>query len=322
MKVNEKNTEASPEEETLKITRIFNAPRELVFKVWTLPQHIIHWWGPKNFTVPSCEVDLNVNGEFHFCMRSPDGKEYWSKGVFREIIFPEKIQATMYFSDEDGNILDPEEYGMGSDVPKEMLDTIRFEEIEDNKTRLTFHRNTPLSVSKRYGEDEGWNQSLDKFEKEVAEITDRSIIITREFSFNRKNVFEAWTQADSLEAWWGPEGFKTTTVSMDFQPGGSWHHIMHGPDGTDYDNKLIYIEIQDGERIVYINKSGDNQEQARFLTTITFTERENKTKINLHMIFDSEEECKTNKEDFEAVKGGNQTLQRLEEYLGRKKSVL
>ncbi|MCX6832633.1 MAG: SRPBCC domain-containing protein, partial [candidate division Zixibacteria bacterium] len=68
------------------ITRVFDAPRDLVFKAWTEPERVASWWGPNRFTMPVCKIDLRPGGVFHYCMRSPDGKDYWGKGVYREII--------------------------------------------------------------------------------------------------------------------------------------------------------------------------------------------------------------------------------------------
>ncbi|HEX4342174.1 MAG TPA: SRPBCC domain-containing protein [Verrucomicrobiae bacterium] len=155
-------------EPTLTIERIFDAPRELVWKVWTEPKHILHWWGPKDFIAPYCTVDLKVGGKFHFCMRAPDGNEYWNVGVLREITAPEKIVWVMYFSDKDGHIRKPTDYGMGADFPSELHDAITFDVHEGKRTKLTLRRNTPVSVSKKYGEGMGWNQSLDRFAVELA----------------------------------------------------------------------------------------------------------------------------------------------------------
>jgi len=157
-------------EPTFVVTRIFDAPRELVFKVWTECEHVKYWWGPKGFTAPYCKIDLRVGGVFHYCMRSPDGKEFWNKGIFREIISPEKIVSTMYFSDAEANTLKPQDYGMDSDFHAEMQDVVTFVTVEDNKTELTLRRNTPMSISRKFGEDIGWSQSLDKLGEELARV--------------------------------------------------------------------------------------------------------------------------------------------------------
>jgi len=140
----------------------------MVWRAWTDAKYVSRWWGPKDFTAPFCEIDFRVGGRFHYCMRSPDGKEYWNVGEYREITAPKKIVSVMYFSDKDGNKLKPSHYGFSDDFPEEMLDVMIFEEIGGAKTKLTLQRNHTLALAKRYGEDQGWNQSLDKFAKVLA----------------------------------------------------------------------------------------------------------------------------------------------------------
>ena len=122
----------------LVITRIFDAPLELVWNAWTNPEHFKRWWGPKDFTCPFCEMDFRVGGRYLNCMRSPVGQDYWSTGVYREIIPMERIVFTDSFADEKGNIVPATHYGLSSDFPLEMLVTVTFEEFE-GKTKLTLH---------------------------------------------------------------------------------------------------------------------------------------------------------------------------------------
>lgn len=96
----------------------------------------MRWWGPKGFISPVSKIDLRVGGEYLNCMRSPEGKDYWSKGVFREIVVPERLVMTDSFADEKGNIVHASHYRMSKDFPLEMLITVSFEKI-DGKTRLT-----------------------------------------------------------------------------------------------------------------------------------------------------------------------------------------
>jgi uncharacterized protein YndB with AHSA1/START domain len=150
------------------ITRIFDAPRELVFKAWTDPKYIAQWWGPQHYTCPSCSVDLRVGGAFLFCMRSPQGTEIWNKGLFREIQAPEKIVSVMYFADPQGNVVEPSYYGVPAFFPSEMRDIVTFEVHEDSRTKLTLRRNHPESLAKQMMEDQGWSQSLDRFAAALA----------------------------------------------------------------------------------------------------------------------------------------------------------
>src|SRR6202521_2180055 len=92
-------------ERELSIARVFNAPRELVFKAWTDPKQLAEGWGPKSFTNPVCEVDLKPGGALRIVMRAPDGAEYPMKGVFREILEPERLVFTNIAVDTDGNHL-------------------------------------------------------------------------------------------------------------------------------------------------------------------------------------------------------------------------
>jgi len=154
-------------ERVLDITRVFDAPRELVWKAWTEPERVKRWWGPKGFTAPFCKIDLRVGGVFLYCMRSPDGKDYWSTGVYHEVVKPERIVYTDRFADERGNVVPATHYGMSADFPLEMLVTVTFEEHE-GKTRLTLiHVGIP-SGADRDGACQGWNESLDKLAEHLA----------------------------------------------------------------------------------------------------------------------------------------------------------
>lgn len=152
-----------PEKENeILITRIFDAPRELVWKAWTDPEHVKRWWGPKNFTAPFVKMDFRVGGKYLYCMRSAEGQDYWGTGVYREIIPQEKIVATDSFADEKGNIVPASHYGMSGDWPLELLVTVTFEP-QGNKTKFTLrHVGLPAGDMLKMT-DEGWNESLDKF---------------------------------------------------------------------------------------------------------------------------------------------------------------
>ena len=94
--------EQGQKSESLTITRIFNAPRERVWRAWTEPEMLKKWWGPKGYTAPVAEIDLRVGGKYHACMRSPDGKDIWSIGTVKEIVRPERLVITDSFSDPEG----------------------------------------------------------------------------------------------------------------------------------------------------------------------------------------------------------------------------
>ncbi len=156
------------EAERMVVTRIFDAPRELVWKAWTDPNYIMQWWGPKGFTAPVCKMDFRVGGKFLCCMRSPDGQEFWNAGEYHEIVPNEKIVSSMYFADANGNKVEPEQYGIEHEAIEGAYDTALFEDLGNGKTKLTFIGNEPMKDAVESGQVEGWNQILDKVADVVA----------------------------------------------------------------------------------------------------------------------------------------------------------
>lgn len=148
------------------ITRVFNAPRELVFKVWTDPQHIAQWWGPKGFTTRVTELDLRPGGKWRYVMIGPDGKEYPVKGVFREIVPLERIVTSDEFDEGFEKVIN-------IDLPRGMVVTAVFEDL-DSKTKLTLQIMHESVEDRRKHEEmgviEGWNSTLDCLDEHLAKV--------------------------------------------------------------------------------------------------------------------------------------------------------
>ena len=144
------------------LTRLFDASPDLVWKTWTEPLHIKSWWGPKGFICTFADIDLHVGGVALYCMRSPEGQDIWSTGIFREIVLPSRIVCTVSFADERGNVVPASYYGMSSDQPLEMLWTVTFEDF-NSKTKFTLHHSGLLVGSMSDQTYQGWSQTLDKF---------------------------------------------------------------------------------------------------------------------------------------------------------------
>jgi uncharacterized protein YndB with AHSA1/START domain len=142
------------------------------------------------------------------------------------------------------------------------------------------------------------------------ETSDREIITTRVFDAPRELVFAAWTDPKHVAEWWGPKGFTNTIYEMDVRPGGVWRFVMHGPDGVDYQNEIIFVEVVKPERLVYDHVSGP-----KFHMTVTFDEQGGKTKITMRMRFDTAALRDKVAREFGAVEGAKQTLERLAEFL-------
>ena len=126
----------SAQQRELVVARVFDAPRELVFRAWTEPERLKRWWGPKGFAMPFCEIDPRPGGVFLRCMRSPEGRDFWVTGVFREVVVPERLVLTDAFADAEGNVVPAARYGLGPEWPLERLITVTFEE-NGSSTRVT-----------------------------------------------------------------------------------------------------------------------------------------------------------------------------------------
>jgi uncharacterized protein YndB with AHSA1/START domain len=140
-------SDAAPGAGPLIIRRTFDAPRDLVWEVWSDPSQAKHWWGPTGFTLPFVEMDQRVGGKWRAQMHSPDGKDLWQHGVYREIDPPETTIYTFVWDAE------PEH---------EMLVTVTFV-ARGNKTDMTFKQEGFNSRDEKAGHEDGWNQTFDRF---------------------------------------------------------------------------------------------------------------------------------------------------------------
>ena len=143
----------------------------------------------------------------------------------------------------------------------------------------------------------------------------REIVLTRTLDAPRELVYRVWTQPQHVAQWWGPRGFTSTIQEMDVRPGGVWRLVMHGPDGTDYDNKIVFVDVVPPERLVYNHGDGSDNDPYQFVVTITFEEVGGKTRLTMHSLFATQEARDFVVREYGAIEGGNQTLDRLGEYL-------
>jgi uncharacterized protein YndB with AHSA1/START domain len=152
-----RNSAASASSEfDLVITRAFDAPRSLVFKAWTEPRHMARWWGPPGYTLPECEMDVRPGGSYRYCMRSPEGTEHFVRGVFREVVEPERIVFMGNWTDAEGNPTSPV-----------MVTTVTFEE-QASRTKLTLHQTGLESIASRDAHGRGWTSSFKRLAEYLA----------------------------------------------------------------------------------------------------------------------------------------------------------
>jgi uncharacterized protein YndB with AHSA1/START domain len=145
--------------------------------------------------------------------------------------------------------------------------------------------------------------------------TARTMVISRTINAPRALVFEAWSDPKHLGAWWGPDGFTTTTSAFDMRAGGVWRFVMHGPDGRDYENRITFEEIAMPERLVYRHGGGEDVEPVQFQTTVTFEERGAKTLLTMRALFPTAAELQRVVKEYGAEEGGRQNIGRLAAYV-------
>jgi uncharacterized protein YndB with AHSA1/START domain len=158
------------------ITRVFDAPRELVWKAWTEPKHMAQWWGPHTFTNPVCELEVRRGGGCRMVMRGPDGVEHPSKGVYREVAEPERLVMSLdhsELSDEWHDLVNPNRDRSKGKPTLEARTTVTFEEQGD-KTKLTIRVHFESAAIRdallKIGMSQGWSQSLERLETLVAKV--------------------------------------------------------------------------------------------------------------------------------------------------------
>src|SRR5881296_422222 len=142
---------------------------------------------------------------------------------------------------------------------------------------------------------------------------DREIVISRVIDAPRELVFEAFTQVRHLSRWWGPEGFSTTTRSFEFRVGGAWDFVMHGPDGTDYQEWITWREIVPPERIALLHGESRDDPNA-FESVLAFEPAGDETRIVMRTVFPTKELRDEAVEKYHAIEGGEQTLRKLAAY--------
>ena len=254
----------------LVISRVLNAPRELVWEVWTNPEHIKHWWGPNGFTNTIFQMDVKPGGVWDFIMHGPDGTDYKNKSIYKEVIKPErlvydhvsgpKFQFSVTFTEQSRKTL----------ISIQML----FETAEERD-----------NVVKVFKADEGLRQNISKLEGYLRKVSsEKEMSLTRLINAPREVVFKAWTDPEQLEKWWGPKDFTNPVCKIDPQPGGSIYIEMKAPDGIVYPMNGEFHEIVEPERIVFTSAALDKNGKQLFevLNTVIFTEENGKTKLTLH----------------------------------------
>jgi uncharacterized protein YndB with AHSA1/START domain len=236
--------------EPLVISRVFPAPRELVFRAWSSAEHMKRWFSPDTYTVPEAEIDFRPGGVCAICMRSPDGQDFWMRGVYVEVSPPDRLVFTTSVAVDD--------------EPKFTAHTTVMFEDEGSGTRMTVRQaydihdeNFRFAVE---GAPEGWRTTLDKLEREVARIqaSESGAVAHATFSLERTYdaspaaVFHALSDAAAKARWFGGgDGYTVLERHMDVRPGGRERLKGRWASGRVATFDAFYYDVVPNERLVY-----------------------------------------------------------------------
>ena len=265
-------------------TRLFAAPRALVFKMWTEPEHLVQWWGPKGFTNTFHEFDLRPGGLWRFIMHGPDGKDYPNESLFEEIVTPERI--------------------VFQHVSRPVFKTtVVFEELA-GQTKITWRM--LFETAAEYDAVKGYvvpgnEQNLDKLEAHLATLSkhnappllsfpsDRETVITRMFDAPRALVFAAMTQPEHVRRWYGPRALTFVSCEIDLHVGGRWRYVLRAPDGSELAFSGEYREIVPHERIV-TTEGYEAMPGHDYLSTIRLDEHDGQTTFTNTLVYQTTED--------------------------------
>lgn len=239
----------------LRVSRIFSAPRETVFKAWSSADHVKRWFCPDGYSVPEAIVEMKVGGRFEVCMRSPQGVEHWTRGTFVEVKAPERLKI-------DHHVVDP----CGGGPLFSCMTEVSFNVAAGGSTLMEVVQSYTIAdpaqaASMVKGAPEGWRQTLAKLEAEVKRMREagarRSVVhgafhLERTYDATAEQVYRALSDEAAKSRWFhGPQGWRLIERTMDFRVGGR-ERVRGGFDGgvtTTFD--AIYHDIVPRERIVY-----------------------------------------------------------------------
>jgi uncharacterized protein YndB with AHSA1/START domain len=318
----EKNkSESTVLEKEMIITRVVDAPRELVWNAWVDPQQVVKWWGPRGFSATIHEMNVKPGGIWNLTLHGPNGVDYPDQSVFVEVVKHEKIVFEHSGSKEGGK------------TDSTFRSTWVFEDL-GGKTRITLTNAFPTAealqhVIKNYGAVEGGQQTLGRLAEQVEKPSSKEFVITRVFNAPRELVFKAWIEPERFAKWFGPKGVAVKSAKQDLRPGGSLHTCMVTLDGREMWGKMVYREIAPPEKLVYINSFSDEKGgltrhpmsatwPLEMLTTVVLKEKDGKTELTLTWvpINATTEETATFESGMAGMTGGwTGTFDQLESYL-------
>jgi len=252
-------------------TRVFEAQLEVVWMMFTVPEYVMKWWGPRGFTTTIQEMDVRPGRVWRFVMHGPDGKNYPNEIAYDEIVPLERLVYTHGPKPRFQTTVSFKDLGGRTAVTMRGL----FESAEDLRFAVEEH-----------GAVEGLNQTLARLGEMLHEATTkREATIRRDFDAPRETVFRAWVDPKQMAQWWGPHGFTAPVCELDPRPGGRILIHMQWADGRIDVCTGEFREVVQPERLVFITRAFENEQgeaALQTLNTVTFEDLGARTQITLH----------------------------------------
>lgn len=233
-----------PADRELVFERLLDAPRELVWKVWTDPAHVAQWWGPTGFSNAIKSMEVRPGGTWRFMMHGADGTDYPNLIEYLEVKKPERL---VYLHSNDGHVPDHRFHMVVTFTP------------EGGKTRLKMrmiHATAAECAAVGQFATEGGRQTLQRLADYLMIDAPDAFIITRELDAPRELVWKVWSEPAHLAKWFGPKGSTVLMSEMDLRPGGTYRFGLRGPGGDMY-ARWTFRDVVPGERLTTINEFTD-----------------------------------------------------------------
>lgn len=312
----------------LLLTRVFNAPRDLVFAAWTEPEHLAQWWGNHGFTTRVVTCDLRPGGMLHYSQTGPNDMELWGKFTYHEVQAPERLRFTSAFSDPEGNTV---RAPFSAEWPLEIMNTITL--TEENGMTTLIMRGAPYNASDsewrvfaaaRRSVRGGLGGTLDRLEEYLSPgqkqgqllftyPSARVTVMKRSFAAPRELVFAAMTQPEHVRQWYGLRSLKMTVCEIDLRPGGKWRFAQEAPDGSEFAFSGVYKEVDPPNRVAF-TECYEAMPEHGYMVTGVYEEHDGITTVTSTLVYQSPED-RDGHRDSGMESGANESYDRLEEYL-------
>ncbi len=296
-------------------SRLVNAGVELVWELWSKPEHLAKWWGPRGFRNTISRHEFKQDGEWHLTMHGPDGTDYPNVWIYREIILHSKLVI------EHGNH-HPKFTAIVRFEPEGERTWVYFDMYFDNPEVVEAIKDVAIL---------GNEQNLERLEEAIAARTGvvlpKAFLMTRTFNTSAETMWEMWTNPEHMSKWWGPSNVSVAYSKMDFRRGGFYHYAQVDGNGNKMWGKMRFKDILPHKRLLFINCFSDEEGNIgshpmaplwpkELLSTITFDEKDGKTTVTIewYPVNATPEEIKCFNEGHESMtQGWGSVLDKLEE---------